>query len=368
MKVGLLVPGGLDRSGTERVIPALLWLIERLARDAEVHAFAFAPARRRERYALGNATVHAIGAGVRPARAAAAIAAEHRRGRFDVLHAFWATRCGSVATALGRVLGVPTVVHLAGGETAALPAIDYGDLRNRRGRAVVRAVLRAADVVTAPSEPIVRAAAELGRHAIRIPLGVDRRAWPPCPPRRRDPDRPARLVHVASLNRVKDPFTLLAAAGRLAERKVPFILDIVGEDTLHGLVEAAARHHGMNGRVRFHGFRPQPALRPFVLGADVMVMSSRHEAGPIAALEAAVSGVPVVGTPVGHLAEWAPDAAVVVPPGDPEALAEAVASLLDDEERRLAIACAAHARALAEDADTTARRILDLYASLNGHS
>lgn len=366
MKVGLLVPGGLDRSGTTRVVPALLWLMERLARDAEVHAFAFAPARRAERYPLVGATVHSIGAGVRPARAALAIACEHRRQPFDVLHAFWATRCGSVAVALGRTLNIPTIVHLAGGETAALPTIDYGDLRTRRGRGIVRRVLQAADVVTAPSEFIVEQAAELGAHAIRLPLGVDRRAWPPCPPRPRDPSQPARLVHVASLNRVKDPFTLLAAAGRLTQRGTEFVLDIVGEDTLHGLAEAAAKHHGMNGRVRFHGFRPQARLRPMVLGADVMVMASRHEAGPIAALEAAVSGVPVVGTPVGHLAEWAPDAAVVAPAGDPDALADAIESLILDEDRRLAVARAAHCRALAEDADTTARRVWQLYRDVTG--
>lgn len=366
MKVAILVPGGLDRSGTVRVIPALLWLIERLAREAEVHAFAFAGSPRNDTYPLAGATVHAIGAGVRPARAAARILREHRRGRFDVLHAFWATRCGSVAVALGRTLGVPTIVHLAGGETAALPTLDYGDLRTRRGRRIVQGVLRSADVVTAPSAPIIAAAAELGRQAIRVPLGVDRRAWPPCPPRPRDPARPARLVHVASLNRVKDPFTLLAAAGHLTRRGTEFVLDIIGEDTLHGLAEAAARHHGMNGRVRFHGFRPQPALRPMVLGADVMVMASRHEAGPIAALEAAISGVPVVGTPVGHLAEWAPEAAVVAPAGDAEALADAIESLIHDEDRRLAVARAAHCRALIEDADATARRFTALYRDLAG--
>lgn len=368
MKVGVLAPGGFDPSGTQRVIPALLWLIERLSREAEVHAFAFAGSDRTRRYPLAGATVHAIGAGIRPARAAAAIMREHRRRPFDVLHAFWATRCGSVAVTVGRALRIPTVVHLAGGETADLPLLDYGDLRTRRGRGIVRKVLHAADVVTAPSAPIVAAAAELGVRAVRIPLGVDRRAWPPCPPRERDPSRPARLVHVASLNRVKDPFTLVAAAGSLTRRGTPFVLDIVGEDTLHGLAEATARHHNMNGRVRFHGFREQTKLRPMVLGADVMVMASRHEAGPIAALEAAISGVPVVGTPVGHLAEWAPDAAVVVPPGEPEALADAVEALVSDEQRRLAIANEAHCRALAEDADATARRVIGIYRELTGRT
>ncbi len=364
MKVGILVPGGLDPSGTHRVIPALLWLIERLARQAEVHAFAFSPAPRTHEYTLYGARVHAAGRGIRPARVAAAVLAEHARGRFDVLHAFWATRCGTVAVPVGRSLGVPVVVHLAGGETASLPEIGYGDARTRRGRRIVRAVLRGATVVTAPSRSVVQRAGEFGVQALRIPLGVDRTAWPPCPPRQRDTARPARLVHVASLNAVKDPFTLLAALGRLVKRDVAFTLDVIGEDVLHGLAENAVQRHGLADHARFHGFRTQHELRPHVLGSDLMVMASRHEAGPIAVLEAAMSGVPTVGTAVGHLEEWAPDAAVTVPPGDADALADAVAMMLSNEPRRLEVARAAHERALAEDADATASAVLALYESI----
>ena len=364
MKVAILVPGGLDRSGEQRVIPALLWLIERLAREVEVHAFAFTPAETNERYELRGAHVHAVGRGLRPVRAAAAILAEHARGRFDVLHAFWASRPGTVAVPLGQMLRIPVIVHLAGGETVALPEIGYGSLCTRRGRMVIRSVLRGATVVTAPSRPIVEAAARLGREAVRLPLGVARDVWPPCPPRARDTTRPARLIHVASLNHVKDPFTLLSALSRLAAGGVSFTLDIVGEDTLHGLVEARAQNLGIADRVRFVGFRTQSQLRPLLLGADVMVMASRHEAGPIAALEAALSGVPVAGTAVGHLAEWAPDAAAVAPPGDAEALARAIDGLLKDEPRRLALARAAHVHAVSEDADYTAARVLELYRNL----
>jgi glycosyltransferase involved in cell wall biosynthesis len=364
MKVAILVPGGLDRSGEQRVIPALLWLIERLAREVEVHAFAFAPAETNERYELRGAHVHAAGRGLRPMRAAAAILAEHARGRFDVLHAFWASRPGTVAVPLGLMLGIPVIVHLAGGETAALPDIGYGSLCRRRGRMVIRSVLRGASVVTAPSRPIVEAAAQLGCQAVRLPLGVAKDAWPPCPPRARDTTRPARLIHVASINHVKDPFTLLSALSRLAARGVDFTLDIIGVDTLHGEVQARAHSLGIADRVRFLGFRTQSEVRPLVLSADIMVMASRHEAGPIAVLEAAMSGVPVAGTAVGHLAEWAPNAAAVAPPGNAEALARAIESLLNDDARRLALARSAHLHAVSEDADYTAARVMALYHKL----
>jgi glycosyltransferase involved in cell wall biosynthesis len=221
-------------------------------------------------------------------------------------------------------------------------------------------VLRRASAVSAASAPILAMVRDLGVEARRIPLGVDLAAWPAAPPRRR-PAGPARLVHVASLNPVKDQTTLLHALARLATRGHAFTIDIVGVDTLGGRVQALAHQLGLDDRVRFTGFLTQRALRPLVDEADVMVMASRHEAGPLVLLEAAVAGVPTVGTAVGHLAEWAPSAASAVPVGDAEALASAIEALLLDEGRRMAMAAAAQALALEADADATARAFESLY-------
>jgi glycosyltransferase involved in cell wall biosynthesis len=95
--------------------------------------------------------------------------------------------------------------------------------------------------------------------------------------------------------------------------------------------------------------------------SDVLLLSSRHEAGPLVVLEAAVAGVPTVGTSVGHVAEWAGEAAVAVPVGDAEALARETVALLGDDARRLALAHEAQRRALAEDADETVRRFERIY-------
>ena len=78
-----------------------------------------------------------------------------------------------------------------------------------------------------------------------MPLGVDLRAWPPLPPRCRRTGR-ARLIHVASLNRVKDQPTLLRALTVLAEKGLDFQMDIVGVDTLGG--EIQRRAHDADGQ------------------------------------------------------------------------------------------------------------------------
>jgi glycosyltransferase involved in cell wall biosynthesis len=163
---------------------------------------------------------------------------------------------------------------------------------------------------------------------------------------------------------VKDQTTLLRALAALEERGLRFEMDVVGEDTLRGEIQETTRKLGLAVRVRFHGFLPQARLRPLMEAAHLMMLSSRHETGPLAMLEAAVVGVPTVGTAVGHIAEWAPRAAVAVPVGDWSALASATGNLLRDEDMRLRIAREALNRAIREDADHTARSFQSIYDKL----
>jgi glycosyltransferase involved in cell wall biosynthesis len=95
--------------------------------------------------------------------------------------------------------------------------------------------------------------------------------------------------------------------------------------------------------------------------ADLLVMSSLHEAGPLVLLEAAVAGVPAVGTAVGHFVEWSPSAALAVPVKDWTALANAIQQVLADEGLRLRLAREAQHRAILEDADDTAQAFQALY-------
>ena len=364
MRVALVVPGGVDRSGEYRVIPALLALLHRLARVHDVHVFALSQESGAADWRLAGAHVHNIGLHHTRTRALRAIVRLHRVAGFDLLHSIWSGSGGLIAVTAGALLRRPSLVHVAGGELVALPEIGYGGALTLRGRVRERLILRRASAVTAASAPIVATLAQLGVSARRVPLGVDLSTWPAREPLPREPHQTARLIHVASLNRVKDQTTLLRALAALTQARIAFEMDIVGEDTLGGEMQALTQALGLSGRVRFHGFLTQRSLRPLVEAAHVMIVSSRHETGPLVALEAAVVGVPTVGTTVGHIAEWAPSAAVAVPVADSAALANGVASLLRNEERRLRIASEAQRRALHEDADHTARAFETIYAAV----
>jgi glycosyltransferase involved in cell wall biosynthesis len=364
VRIALVVPGGVDRSGQYRVVPALLALIRRLSVRHDVQVIATNQEPAPGAWPLAGAHIHNIGSGRTGIRAVGAIRSLHRAEPFDVIHAIWSGGCGLIAVLASRLLGVPSLIHVAGGELVALRDINYGGRLNWRGRIREAAVLRATQRVTAASQPILQSLSNLGLRGERVPLGVDLGEWPSRQPVRRAAGQSPRLIHLASLNRIKDQTTLLRALALLKQSGESFQMEIVGEDTLRGAMQSLAEDLGLSAYVRFLGFRTQTELRPIVEAADILVMSSRHEAGPLAMLEAAVAGVPVVGTAVGHIAEWAPDASVAVPVGDPVALAGAVSQLIHDEELRLRIATAAHKRAVVEDADYTLRQFESLYAQL----
>lgn len=373
MRIGLVVTGGVDRSGRERVMPALLWLIERLARRHEVHVFVLHHDPEPTTYPLHGAMIHDVGRVTGPRglrrvrlrhRLAAAIAAVH--GRFDVLHAYWAMPAGVLATGLGRRLGIPAVVTLDSGELVAISDIDYGLQRRWLDRRGVAAAIARASRVTVTTRYMKRQAAAIAPDARIdvVPLGVDPREFR----RNTAPDGPPwRLLRVGSLNHVKDyPMVLRAMA-----RAVPLVpglhLDVVGEDTLGGSIQQLASTLGIEAQVTFHGFQPTDLLASFYERAHLHVVSSRHEAAAVVVLEAAAAGVPTAGTAVGFLADWSaeqPERAAVVPVGDDAALADAIVELIRDQPRREEIAANAREWALAHDADWTAQRFETIYADV----
>lgn len=375
MRIALVVPG-FSVDASDWCIPALRDLVRELAKTADVHVFALRYPNRISRYDLFGARVSALRGGAARRlmsmslwrRAAAAIAAEHRVRRFDVLHAFWADEPGFVAVLTGRFLGIPTVVSLAGGELARLPDIDYGGRLHAITRIKTWLALRLASTVTAGSalalalaRPWLSARPDL--RARRIPLGVDLDLFGSAEP------RPAtgvlRIVHVASLVPVKDQVTLLRAAAILRDRRFAFRLEMVGSGPLEPELRSHIRRLGIEDAVQLRGAIAHDALPAAYQRAHLFALSSRHEAQGMAALEAAACGLPVVGTNVGIIPELAPDAARLAPVRDARALADGIARFLDDDATRAR--SGRSARALVEGEyglEQSARRYLGVYADL----
>ena len=159
-----------------------------------------------------------------------------------------------------------------------------------------------------------------------IPLGADTRIFHPPPGRAPDPRN---LVHVGSLNRVKDQDLLVRAMAELRALGVDAELTIVGGDTMNGYHARLASDLGVDDRITFTGQLPPVEVANRSVGAAWHVLTSRHDAGPVAVLEAAACGVPTIGVRVGHVADLRSDVAPAAVPIDertPAAAARRIAA------------------------------------------
>jgi glycosyltransferase involved in cell wall biosynthesis len=145
----------------------------------------------------------------------------------------------------------------------------------------------------------------------------------------------------------KGQLELVAALPRILERHPGVRVLLVGPPDpafpdLGARIAAAAAAAGVADHVVLTGHRDDAV--ELIAGSDVLVAPSVRDPGGwregfgLAVAEAMQAGTPVVAYDSGSLAETLGDAGVVVPEGDRDALADAVASLLDDPERRSTLA------------------------------
>lgn len=364
LRIALITPG-FSAGESDWCIPALLNLVRELAQRHDVHVFALRYPHRRDVYDVYGATVHAFGgatiSGVRRLSLLAAVLASivrlARRRRFDIVHGFWADEPGALAVIAGRLLGIPAVVSLMGGELVGYQDIGYGGQVSVINRRLIDVALRHATYVTVGSHLLRRLTREhvdANRLAV-MPLGVDTDRFAPPPA---SGNRRRRLLHVASLVPVKAQEVLLRAVAGLPD----VALDIVGDGPRRGALERLAASLGVSSRVVFHGEVAHERLPSFYRTGALFVLSSRYESQNLAVIEAAACGMPAVGTAVGILPELG-DAACTVAVGDDAALSAAIRTVLADERCRRRMGCAARRRV---ECTYALHRTIDALCSLYG--
>jgi glycosyltransferase involved in cell wall biosynthesis len=158
--------------------------------------------------------------------------------------------------------------------------------------------------------------------------------------------RPDELLFIGRLTSQKNVGALLAAGGVLRDRGRPVQLRIVGDgedrQRLEAQVQALRLPH-----VVFEGRMNPEQVRQAYRRATVLVMPSTHEGMPLVLLEGMASGTPVVATALPEIVEVAGDAVLAVPSLRPDALADALATVLDSPHLRERMAAAGLVRAAA---------------------
>jgi glycosyltransferase involved in cell wall biosynthesis len=275
---------------------------------------------------------------------AAHLASVLRHRRIDLAHSheFSMAVYGAWAARLARV---PHVITMHGGR--------YYAERLRR-RIALRTAIQSSAMTVAVSEQLARALSrDLWLHPSRIatvPNGVPRiRAGQPA--LRTELGLAAGdqlLVSIGNLYPVKGHVHLIDAVARLANRYPRLHAAIGGRGDLERPLNERARSHRIGDRIHLLGLRSD--VGAVLSSADVFVLPSLSEGLPLALLEAMFTGCPIVASDVGEIgvALAHGEAGVLVPPGDPAALAEALDAVLANPDRAKALGARAETRAAAE--------------------
>jgi glycosyltransferase involved in cell wall biosynthesis len=322
LNVGILLPG-ISADENDWAIPVQHNLMQALSSQENVRILALRYPHRRKSYRLFDATVHPLGYTHEARRvrrlqlwteAFLVLRKLHRKKPFDILHAMWADETGAIAVWAGKLLKIPVVVSVLGGEIAQVEG--YGLQHSAFSRWLVGQAMQADKVLVACSyvEKLINQL--YSANLERLVLGVDAERFLPKPELRKT----KHLIQAASLVPVKDQATLLRAFARLPEE---YILDILGEGPERAALEFLAKKLNIAQRVNFCGAVAYPEMPAYFQRASLHLLSSLHEGLGMVTLEAAACGIPTVSTNVGIVPDF-PQLGIAVPVGDDAALAEAI--------------------------------------------
>jgi glycosyltransferase involved in cell wall biosynthesis len=242
-----------------------------------------------------------------------------RRDRPEVLHAFL-FHSYIVAAPAARIARVPVLV-------AGRRSLGVFKEGRRLLLLIERVATRATDLLIANAHAV---AADT-RDRERVPAGkitvvyngLPEGAFTKSAPASIETEHPVVLC-IANLKAYKGHQDLLEAVGRLRRRDRPCTLILAGDGDQRAPLEQQATRLGID--VRFLGARAD--VGALLARADVFALPSLHEGMSNAVMEAMAAGRPIVATDVGGTPELLRGRGVLVPPGDPGALAAAIERLL----------------------------------------
>jgi glycosyltransferase involved in cell wall biosynthesis len=173
------------------------------------------------------------------------------------------------------------------------------------------------------------------------------------------------ILYVGLVEPRKNLPLLIRALASLRQQGYPIPLVIVGRfGWRHAAVLEQIEQLGLKEHVIFTGYVPQADLPILYNLASVFVYPTLYEGFGLPVLEAMACGAAVVTSAVSSLPEIVGDTGLLVPPGDEPALAQAIASLLSDQEMAARLSQAAQTRALEFSWKRTAQKTWQVYQSV----
>lgn len=289
-----------------------------------------------------------------------------KRLDFDIIHVHTAYPEGVAAVVFARMTRRPVIVTIHGADINVF-------IKRRALRRMIVWALSRSDAVISISEELRRKIGPLGVPAERvtvIPNGVDFRLFRPIPRDVAETEKglskgKERVVYIGRFDPRKGLAVLIRAISILSSSRDNIELLLVGakrgdEAEFAGMVERL----GLTERVTFINEVPLTEVPLWLSASDLLVLPSFTEGLPLVLIEALACGKPVVSTRCGGPEEIVTDGTgLLVPPGDHQALAEAIAYVLDHPEEYNPVQIATYARNRF-DLERISERIIDLYSSV----
>ena len=284
--------------------------------------------------------------------------------RYDVAHFVFSLPTAAMLPALD-LGGTPVVVSLRGSDVPGYDPGHRGVQRAHRAlRPLTRWIWRRADRVIVPSESLGRLAqrTEAGLRYSVVPPGVDLTSFRPRSAARHRREDQIRCLAVARMVERNGLADLLAAMALLERGR--YRLELVGIGPQEPALRETVQALGLEAQVRFSGWLDPAQVARRCRDADLFTLVPRVESSGQAFVEALAAGLPVVGSTAGAIPEIIVhgESGLLVPPGRPAGVAEAIRLLGSEPGLRAAIGRRNRIRAEAGHSwDRTTDRHLAIY-------
>jgi glycosyltransferase involved in cell wall biosynthesis len=241
------------------------------------------------------------------------------------LHVHFANASATVALLAGRVFGIPYSITIHGTDEF------YGLALYRLPQKIESASFACCIGRYCRSQAMKASAPDQWEKLEICPLGIDPEVFTP---RQAATGGPFEILCVGRLVPAKGQSILLAAAAKLIERGRNLHVSLVGDGPARALFEAVAARLKLTGHVKFHGSVTQDRIRNYLERADAFVLPSFAEGVPVTLMEAMAMEIPSVSTFIGGIPELiqSGENGILVPPSDPDLLADAIEKLIADPE------------------------------------